>query len=80
MKKEDSNKIVEVPKVLRVKEAARIAGFSVVTMQKVMNSGLLKFIRPTGGSRYIRFEDLKAWLNGETQTNTNAAKGGEANE
>lgn len=80
MKKEDSNKIIEVPKIVGIKEAARLAGLSTVTLQTAMNRGLLKAIRPTGKSRYIRLVDLIAWLNGETQTNTNAAKGGEANE
>lgn len=80
MKQVNTEKNIEMPQLLGIKEAARLAGFSTVTLQKAMNRGLLRAIRPTGKCRYIRFVDLKAWLNGETQTITDAEKGGKSND
>lgn len=80
MAKVNTEKNIEVPQIVGVKEAARLAGLSTVTLQTAMNRGLLKAIRPTGKSRYIRLVDLIAWLNGENQTITDAEKGGKSND
>ncbi len=38
-----------------------------MTLYKAIKAGLLRSIRLTGKEQSIRHEDLRAWLNGETQ-------------
>ena len=58
-------------KLLKIKDAAQIAGVSLSTLHRAMNEGRLGFVCPTGKSRRIPEHCLSAWLNGENQPNTN---------
>lgn len=56
-----------LPQIYSVKQAAKLAGVSDMTLYKAIKAGLLRSIRLTGKEQSIRHEDLRAWLNGETQ-------------
>ena len=56
-----------LPQIYSVKQAAKLAGVSDMTLYKAIRAGLLRSIRLTGKEQSIRHEDLRAWLNGETQ-------------
>ena len=62
-----SNEAANLPQVYSVKRAAKLAGVSDMTLYNAINAGLLRAIRLTGKERSIRHEDLRTWLNGETQ-------------
>ena len=58
---------IELPIVLTPTEVSKRTGYSRATIQRAMDIGLLRTIRLTGKERSIRLDDLRAWLNGETQ-------------
>lgn len=56
-----------LPQIYSVKQAAKLVGVSDMTLYNAIKAGLLRSIRLTGKEQSIRHEDLRAWLNGETQ-------------
>ena len=58
-------------RLLKIKDAAQIAGVSLATLHRAMNDGRLGYVCPTGKSRRIPEHCLSAWLNGETNPEQN---------
>ena len=58
-----------LPQIYSIKQAAKLAGVSDVTLYKAIKDGLLRTIRLTGKRQSIWHGDLCAWLIGETQPN-----------
>lgn len=61
----------KMSRLLKIKDAAKIAGVSLATLHRAMNEGRLNFVRPCGKRRRIPEHCLSAWLNGETTPEQN---------